>query len=205
MIMFRKLLPAAAAAAMFASVTPAAQAAVITFDEVPSSEVDDFAELEIGGLRFANKFRFYIYPDVDSDGPRPNARNGTAALMYSNVPMTIERAGGGVFTLKSLDLGTSYFAPKEAVLTWTLILADGSSETGSWDLTDSFQTFTVDRAIRGMTLNQLGSFFYAAVDNVTYEIADPIPEPTSWALMTAGFGLTGAALRRRTNVSIACA
>ena len=27
---------------------------------------------------------------------------------------------------------------------------------------------------------------------------DPVPEPTSWALMIAGFGLAGAALRRRT-------
>ena len=37
--------------------------------------------------------------------------------------------------------------------------------------------------------------------SVTYDVPDPpvagVPEPTSWALMIGGFGLTGAALRRR--------
>ena len=35
------------------------------------------------------------------------------------------------------------------------------------------------------------------VDNFTFAATGSVPEPTSWALMIGGFGLTGAALRRR--------
>jgi hypothetical protein len=33
--------------------------------------------------------------------------------------------------------------------------------------------------------------------SLSVEIADPVPEPASWAMMIAGFGLAGAAMRRR--------
>jgi hypothetical protein len=35
------------------------------------------------------------------------------------------------------------------------------------------------------------------IDNLTYVAA--VPEPTTWALMLVGFGLTGAAMRRRAS------
>jgi hypothetical protein len=31
----------------------------------------------------------------------------------------------------------------------------------------------------------------------------PVPEPASWALMIAGFGLAGAALRQRSKIALA--
>ena len=37
----------------------------------------------------------------------------------------------------------------------------------------------------------------AAFDANSWSIAAAVPEPASWAMMIAGFGLTGAALRRR--------
>jgi hypothetical protein len=44
-------------------------------------------------------------------------------------------------------------------------------------------------------------FLLASVSRVVVAVADPtggaVPEPASWALMIAGFGLAGAALRRR--------
>ncbi|TPE63619.1 PEP-CTERM sorting domain-containing protein [Sandaracinobacter neustonicus] len=46
------------------------------------------------------------------------------------------------------------------------------------------------------------------LDNVVMEAKAPVvpgvPEPASWALMIAGFGLTGAAVRRRKNVGAMC-
>ena len=41
-----------------------------------------------------------------------------------------------------------------------------------------------------------GPFFTGSFDPASVRIAY-VPEPASWALMIAGFGLTGAALRRR--------
>lgn len=39
--------------------------------------------------------------------------------------------------------------------------------------------------------------FYINAENVELSIAQGVPEPTTWALLIGGFGLTGAALRRR--------
>lgn len=36
-----------------------------------------------------------------------------------------------------------------------------------------------------------------------FAFAEAVPEPASWALLIAGFGLTGAAMRRRRNVAVA--
>jgi hypothetical protein len=44
----------------------------------------------------------------------------------------------------------------------------------------------------------------AYIDNITYTIAvSPAPEPASWAMLLAGFGLMGATLRRRQTAPIA--
>ena len=47
----------------------------------------------------------------------------------------------------------------------------------------------------GQVDNQL--FFQQGVDNVSINASGGVPEPASWALMIAGFGLVGGALRRR--------
>lgn len=59
----------------------------------------------------------------------------------------------------------------------------------------TFDSFTnhvvIDTLDQPATLNS-SSFNYSLVSNA-------VPEPESWALMRAGFGLTGTAMRRRTN------
>lgn len=40
-----------------------------------------------------------------------------------------------------------------------------------------------------------------AMDEVRFKIGAAVPEPASWALMLGGFGLTGAAMRRRRSQS----
>ena len=58
--------------------------------------------------------------------------------------------------------------------------------------------FTLNAAgIRSVTFSTNGQF---GVDNFTFAETGGVPEPTSWALMIGGFGLTGAALRRRRSV-----
>ncbi len=38
---------------------------------------------------------------------------------------------------------------------------------------------------------------YAAGDKVTINFASGVPEPATWAMMILGFGVAGAAVRRR--------
>lgn len=41
------------------------------------------------------------------------------------------------------------------------------------------------------------------LDNIVLEIGSPVPEPATWAMMIAGFGLVGGAMRRRRKLTAA--
>lgn len=65
-----------------------------------------------------------------------------------------------------------------------------SSQGGTWSIINptTFQTFA-------------SGFYNASLDNIRPYAVDPgpapIPEPATWAMLISGFGLAGAALRRR--------
>ena len=44
-----------------------------------------------------------------------------------------------------------------------------------------------------------------AIDNIGLGILAGVPEPESWALLVAGFGLLGAAMRRRRTIPVVVA
>lgn len=50
----------------------------------------------------------------------------------------------------------------------------------------------------GITYGQTLDLYNA--QNWSMSLANPVPEPASWAMLIAGFGLTGAAMRRRRAV-----
>jgi hypothetical protein len=56
-------------------------------------------------------------------------------------------------------------------------------------------------SLNGLHIQFSGTPGYMAIDNITVEagqiFAATVPEPAAWALMIGGFGLAGAALRRR--------
>lgn len=47
-----------------------------------------------------------------------------------------------------------------------------------------------------------GSGTHVAFDNLTFNATAAVPEPATWALIFGGFGLVGAALRRRAAVAV---
>ena len=80
--------------------------------------------------------------------------------------------------------------------TLTIVRAGGFIESFSRNY-----GFAPGSATVGFGLNRLG-----VADNFTFDgvTGAPVPEPASWALMIAGFGLAGAAARRRrTNLAYA--
>lgn len=50
---------------------------------------------------------------------------------------------------------------------------------------------------KSVTLSSLPN--YAGVDDLRFEMAQPVPEPGSWAMLLAGFGVLGILTRRRTR------
>lgn len=65
----------------------------------------------------------------------------------------------------------------------------------------SFQVWSRgDNILAFSSRNQSG---YALLDEVSVTGAAAVPEPTTWALMIGGFGLAGAALRRRQRLATA--
>lgn len=71
------------------------------------------------------------------------------------------------------------------------------AETGSDPIPQQFFGFSADvRYVMFDILNNYGSS-YTGLSEVQFESGRGVPEPATWALMLAGFGLAGAALRRR--------
>ena len=75
----------------------------------------------------------------------------------------------------------------------------GSSD-GNFDSMD-FQNLAAFSNITNISITN-NDFNGLAYDRFTFEVAN-VPEPASWALMIAGFGLTGAAMRRRRAAVVA--
>ena len=57
--------------------------------------------------------------------------------------------------------------------------------------------------ITRITIEQPRSGWIFAIDDLTYSLsAGGVPEPAAWAMMLAGFGLVGSAMRRRQKVAV---
>lgn len=112
-----------------------------------------------------------------------------AGFTFANIPVTINDVtvdgldDGASVVPGGIDLfGTGFALPFNAP--WT-------SHTVSFTATDA-GTFKV--YFRSYSTDGIGPL----LDNVGVDVTSGgVPEPASWALMIAGFGLAGAALRRR--------
>lgn len=84
---------------------------------------------------------------------------------------------------------------------WTLDLFSGANLLASYQLTPTFASNAKEyfgftgTGITSATFSHVGGD-WVFIDNLTYG-AGAVPEPASWAMMIIGFGLVGAASRRR--------
>ena len=166
-----------------------ANAEVVTFDGVPSGvspttmstyDEDGITVTSLGGS-------FWSFPDEGQLHFRtPDEGTGNSAYDFTY--------SGGAFDLTSLDI---VFAEGF----WGAYL-QGFDQNGQ-ELTNLFVsglfgTIPVDGFLDIYTLRitgfgDPGDFF--SIDNL--EFSTPVPEPGTWLTMLLGFGLAGAALRRR--------
>lgn len=189
-----------AGAALALSTAVGAQAAVITFESAPEG-VFAFGGYSEAGFRYeVESGGFYVNvngnPGHDLEG-YANGGGGALSITSEDSPL---------FTFDALDFWA--YSPGQQG-PWTLsvtgwrdgdvlgvddFVVDGSSGI-DW-------TFFGAENLAGLKLDRLsfeldaGGGYWEAVDNIRLTSVSAIPEPGVWALMIAGFGLAGAALRR---------
>jgi hypothetical protein len=140
----------------------------------------------------------------DSFDPGLYTSNGTARLILSGgTPgrVRISQQGGGLFSLNGADVAVGIVGAQGG-MTVTGTFADLTTVSTSFDVGASFQSrqfagFTNLIAVTFAEREQVGFGAYGiGVDNIVIDQA-VVPEPATWAMMIAGFGLVGAGLRRR--------
>ena len=164
-----------------------AHASVVTFDSYsPLNTL--FSSTSDGGLDFAASSSGFAYV---WDGNSPNS-NGTPNLILGlgdSDTITITRSGGGVFDLNSIDFAISWFSTDAS----DTIFINGSPLV----ITSTLTTYGLNLVgVSSVTITGLSSDSgYWLADNIVYNAATSVPEPSSLAL--AALACAAMACRRR--------
>jgi hypothetical protein len=185
-----------ALAAVGIALAPAAASATdIDFGAVTSA-----ASYVESGYRFTSSGGLF-----NLDGALAHGGTGPAAKI------TVSRVDGGLFTIGSIDVasqvGMMFAGNMDALFDFVLASGSVTSDYRVIDLGDT-PTFTT---IADFGTTQFRSFSIYSdrnsgtgqikIDNLRVDaVGAPVPEPATWALMIAGFGAVGAAMRRRAKV-----
>ena len=133
---------------------------------------------------------------------RPWVSNGGCFAQPVNVAFN----AGFASTLSSLDLDIAGFTPTTltiydkngaTLLSVSVVLTGGAlTDPGTY----SHYGVTSSNGIGGFSFTG-GASVNTSIDNIVVNSGASVPEPATWALMIGGFGLAGAALRRRQMVA----
>lgn len=193
-----------AIAAMLAvgSVTAAnAATTVVTFDDLPGGQSSlDIIPDGYGGITWASNWTYYGF---DNDPYNPQTAPNKAIVNYALHPAGVEEAVPFYFAAPVVFQGAFFagYAGQFGLKPVTFQLYNAGT------LVATSATITVDGTPTWLASGYSGlvdevridsSNGYYVFDNVTY---GAVPEPESWALMIAGFGMVGFAMRRRVAVT----
>ncbi|WP_293679014.1 PEPxxWA-CTERM sorting domain-containing protein [uncultured Phenylobacterium sp.] len=188
----RKLALAAIAALGLAAASGAAQADVINFDALPAGAAGD--PLVLPGATFTAIGGFNVISSTGSLCTSPDA--ATVFNCAQTLQVDFDQASSGLsFNMSGInedtigaDVGDVQIYGGAALLgTVNLIVIDSIGK----DLVELTGFSGVTRLVISST--DFGGVLY---DDFTFT-PNAVPEPSTWALMIGGFGLAGAALRRR--------
>ncbi|WP_235902871.1 PEPxxWA-CTERM sorting domain-containing protein [Sandarakinorhabdus oryzae] len=160
------------------------------------------------GAQFGNTASAVGVFDIDTSlfpnlgGAQPTNPVGTG---FSIISFNVSGSAGGNGSFTQADFGSFYFAAFSPLNYSQQLIGQtmgngfnfGSFGAGYGGPSGDFNLFSVNPGA------PTGSFYFqlttAGGDNIGVTSFAPgtVPEPASWAMLIAGFGLTGAALRRR--------
>ncbi len=174
-----------------------ANATVLNFDNLVGSGV---LASNYAGLNFGSEFIYYDTPQSPYTASSPNTR------IFSNYAIH------GVGLLDSLSL--KFTAP--AIFSGAFIAGDffpGVTISGYYlgnlvavsaslnqTATPTFLSLGYAGNVDEVRFNGYNGYY--VIDDITFTggVGGGVPEPASWAMLIAGFGLVGAAARRRRSV-----
>ena len=210
----KKSLFAAAALTLFSAGAQAAPI-VLTFEGVGNlNAVGNFYAAQ--GVTFSPATLAIVDSDAGGTGNIANEPSPSTVMFFLDSNNAILNRSAGITT------GFSFFYSSSTVA--TVSVWDGLDGTGNLlgsinvraqfnegctgDPNGGFCNWSaagVTFAGTARSINFGGTANQTAFDNITIGAGSPVvPEPTTWALMIGGFGLAGAALRRR-NTTVAYA
>lgn len=155
------------------------------------------------GVTFSPTTGFDNYIAAAGQSANPTGALGVdfpsdAPMIISFAPLTsafasdlFQNFGGGTQSGSDATFTLNAFGPGGLLGTFVFPVASG---------TGGFFGLTSTDLISRIEISQAGGF--AVIDNVSFNGVG-VPEPAAWALMIGGFGLTGAALRRRRMLAVA--
>lgn len=205
-------------AAALLSGAAGADAAVITFDNATGLSSDAFDVtgsedgFDFGAFSGSLYLNFFGNPDRNMEG---YSEEGGGVL-------TVAKTGGGLFRYGGTDFA-AYSGNGTGSQTLVITGLVGGSVVGSASYELANTSFAIpgyanwtsfgSGGLAGIDVDELRfalvggiedfAQVYVAVDNIQLGVAGVIPEPDSWALLIAGFGFIGAAMRRRRIVQLA--
>jgi PEP-CTERM motif len=182
----------AVTSALTLAVVGPANAAVITFDDLTvGATVDNFYNGG-GGPNLGVDF-FVLDWEVQTGFGQTSQPN-----------FAFSRGGNGFFNIAAGFTGALSFT-YGAFTNFTATVYDGLNGTGnalgSLNLAannvSAFDLVAITFSGTGQSFAISGGAGQFGFDDVTFNESGAVPEPASWALMIAGFGLVGSAMRRR--------
>ncbi len=176
--------------------------AAVVIEDFNNVTVNNVASLTIGRVTYTSLGSLVSTAGPNNSGGHIYTPNGTPGLLSFNpvnhryYPILATIAGGTNFV--SIELGTFGGAAN------TLFLSAydaGGNFIGS--VYDSYSSLSITIKTLSFSAPYIGSVAFGSqypnagtvADNFAFETG--VPEPASWAMLIAGFGLIGAALRRK--------